>query len=138
VTQRLQYTAADEDRLRAEAAMTEVAPEPDWPPSWFGSLKHGAPAHEYVSTACYHGECGSCRNTCKFCDAPCGHECHPGDAARAFTPWVDQARDMARMLLMEVRAAEGPWTPQLAERIATDPGLFWLRGEEAPPGTWHA
>lgn len=31
--------------------------------------------HHYVSTACAHGKCTSCRRTCKFCAAPCECEC---------------------------------------------------------------
>lgn len=92
------------------------------------------PGHLYISTACFHEECDSCRRTCKFCGSPCRCGHHYGDKAEPVTSWVDQARDMARMLLMEVRDAGGPWTPQFAERIATDPDLFWLRGEEQPPG----
>jgi hypothetical protein len=79
--------------------------------------------HRYVSTACMHeindgdpDQHARCRATCKTCDAPC--EC------------ANQARDIAR----ELYAVSND--PDLWERIATDPALFWLRGEEAEPGTW--
>jgi hypothetical protein len=68
--------------------------------------------HEYLSTACLHDECGNCRNTCKFCDAPCLHDCHPGGAAPGFS-WVGQAREIAQALL----------------------GACWR--VQMPPGTWH-
>jgi hypothetical protein len=29
------------------------------------------PAHDYVSTACQHGQHERCRKTCKFCQTPC-------------------------------------------------------------------
>ena len=32
--------------------------------------------HHYVSTACQHELCGSCRKTCKFCPAACACVCH--------------------------------------------------------------
>jgi len=41
---------------------------------------------------------------------------------------------MARELL----AAAGDGPAGLADRIAHDPDLFWLRGEEKAPGTWHS
>jgi hypothetical protein len=90
--------------------------------------------HHYVSTACLHGLCDErCRSTCKFCDAPCEHECHPQTGDRVLPPsWVDQARDIARRLYTEVA-----FLPvDLAEEIAADPHLWWLRGEEQPPGQW--
>lgn len=96
--------------------------------------------HHYVSTACLHGLCdGRCRATCKFCDAPCEHDCHPqrGDAVLP-VPWVDQARDLTREMFAAVQAAPGDVLPdELRQRIAADPDLFWLRGEEQPPGQWH-
>lgn len=39
---------------------------------------------------------------------------------------------MARTLLDAVPL--GCWPSSLLERIANDPDLFWLRGEEQPPG----
>jgi len=73
--------------------------------------------HAYISTACFHGLCrtgaGNCRNTCKFCDAPCRHECHDGDTQAP--PWVNQAREMAVRLLAAARAGTVP--PALAEQI---------------------
>jgi len=90
------------------------------------------PPHAYVSTACHHGECGACRNTCKYCDSPCSHGCHPASGVPLPEPWVDQARDIARELL---RSADLP--DKLAQRIASDPALFWLRAEAPPPGEWR-
>jgi hypothetical protein len=98
--------------------------------------------HLYLSTACFHEQAdddgglhASCRKTCKYCDAPCSCPKHPGGAEQVITiAWVDQARDIARQLLRHY----GDTLPlDLLHRIATDPGLFWLRGEEQPPGTWH-
>jgi hypothetical protein len=94
-------------------------------------------AHSYLSTACFHGQHGTtCRSTCKFCDAPCTCSCHvnpfSGDRAALPEPWVDQARDIAVQLLDAVYPADVP--DELAQRIADDPDLFWLRGEEAPNG----
>lgn len=95
-----------------------------------------AESHAYISTACHHGECGSCRNTCKYCGAPCGHDCHPQDG-RALPPsWTDQARGLAARLY-EHAASTGVLPPELLRRIGTDPDLFWLRGEVQPPGQWH-
>jgi hypothetical protein len=95
-----------------------------------------ATVHEYVSTAYAHDLCGSCRQTCKFCDAPCLCACHrEGDAERP-QPWVDQARSIARELL-RVTLNSRPTPPDLLYRIETDPDLFWLRGEEQPPGEWR-
>jgi len=48
---------------------------------------------------------------------------------------VDQARDVARELLAALGTAYCP--PELGRRIEQDPALFWLRGEDAPPGTWQ-
>jgi len=91
--------------------------------------------HAYLSTACFHGEHGACRNTCKYCDAPCScGGCDHASARDLPEPWVDQARNVAVPLL----GALGPDVPgELRKRIASDPGLFWLRGETKPPGEWH-
>jgi hypothetical protein len=32
--------------------------------------------HDYLSTACLHGEHQHCRLVCKFCPAECRCECH--------------------------------------------------------------
>jgi hypothetical protein len=96
--------------------------------------------HLYLSTACLH-EAGdpalheACRQTCKFCGAPCSCPRHPG-GAQEVTSWVDQARGIARELLQA--SLNGPIPPELLHKIADDPALFWLRGEETPPGTWAA
>jgi len=87
--------------------------------------------HDYMSTACMHSQCGSCRQTCKFCDAPCQHDCHTGTGPQP-VPWVDQARDVARELLAVLPIRNLPL--DLMARIGDDPDLFWLRGEEVPPG----
>lgn len=34
----------------------------------------------YFSTYCIHGDCGSCRLTCKTCNAPCRCSCHTPEA----------------------------------------------------------
>lgn len=94
--------------------------------------------HEYISTACLHGLCGSCRNTCKYCGTSCQHDCHPATGTEQVSP-VDQARGIARELLEAARpGALLGIGPGLWRRIQADPDLFWLRGEEVPPGTWEA
>jgi hypothetical protein len=82
----------------------------------------GAPPHHYVSTACQHEKCGSCRNTCKFCGAPCLCTCHPEGALLPASP-VDQARGIARELY---EALTGYGITGLLERVQNDPDLFWL------------
>jgi hypothetical protein len=95
------------------------------------------PPHAYVSTACHHGECGTCRNTCKYCNVPCSHGCHPASGTALPEPWVDQARGIARDLLRYGLSTGEAVPPDLLHRITDDPALFWLRGEAAPPGEWH-
>lgn len=93
--------------------------------------------HEYISTACLHGECGSCRKTCKFCDASCGCQqplCTHNLAVPGPASWVDQARGIARELFAVLPIRNLPL--DLMARIQDDPDLFWLRGEEVPPGVW--
>lgn len=99
--------------------------------------------HAYVSTACWHGLCDErCRSTCKFCDAPCQHDCHLEQVDRVLPPpWVDQARDGFVRLLsvleeagIDLRTAE----PDLHQLIRFDPAWFWARGEVQPPGEWRA
>jgi hypothetical protein len=97
--------------------------------------------HGYLSTACFHRLCdkkGACRQTCKFCDAPCACPCHRGPAQALPEPWVDQARNIARELLRYGLSTSEAVPPELLRRINDDPALFWLRGEEAPPGEWRA
>lgn len=95
-----------------------------------------AVTHEYISTACLHGQHGSCRKTCKFCDASCRcRQCHWDVSADAVPePWVDQARKMASDLLAILPPAYIP--EHLRQRIAEEPALFWLRGEVQPDGVW--
>lgn len=96
-----------------------------------------AAPHVYISTACHHGEHGKCRNTCKYCDAPCAcRECDHASARDLPELWVDQARGIAA----ELYALLGPdaLPGELRERISTGPALFWLRGETMPPGEWRA
>jgi hypothetical protein len=95
---------------------------------------HEALGHHYVSTACLHGLCDErCRRTCKFCDALCAHGCHTGEPVGDLPPaWLDQARDIARELLARSPADLLPG--DLIDRVESDPHLFWLRGEEQPPG----
>lgn len=95
--------------------------------------------HHYVSTFCLHelhdgdpAQHDQCRQTCKACDRSCECPNHTAGETRTAPPsWVDQARDIARELWNH-----GFVTPELEQRVATDPALFWLRGEEKPPGTW--
>ena len=53
---------------------------------------------------------------------------------------IDQARGIALRLLATVEAAgvdlQGV-DRHLARAISEDPALFWLRGEERPPGEWR-
>ena len=91
----------------------------------------GGDQHAYVSTACLHGECGSCRRSCKYCDAVCLHDCHESAGPQP-AAWVDQARGIARDLLDAFRRDD--MSHELAVRIEQDPDLFWLRGGETPPG----
>ena len=107
-------------------------------------LVSGCP-HHYLSTACYHeadnGDPAlhaACRAACKFCDVPC---CCPGHragepAAGAAASGVGQARSVARELYEHV-LTHGILPAGLACRVSDDPGLFWLRGEERPPGRWR-
>lgn len=102
-------------------------------------------SHDYVSTACLHeGEDpalhGSCRKTCKFCDAPCQCPRHaPGEGQAPAEGWVDQSRSVARELLDMARTAEALHGLSAFERrLRDDPRLFWLRGEERPPGEWRS
>lgn len=46
--------------------------------------------HDYLSTACQHDLCGSCRITCKYCEAVCQHSCHAEDAADTPASWLRQ------------------------------------------------
>lgn len=32
--------------------------------------------HDYLSTACYHGQHDQCRKQCKFCEVGCNCGCH--------------------------------------------------------------
>lgn len=97
--------------------------------------------HAYLSTACHHEQAdddpalhGSCRATCKYCDARCSCRRHPDADDAPAVSWVDQAREIAGQLLAAIRPEDVP--PELAERIRSDPALFWLRGEVQPPGQW--
>jgi hypothetical protein len=92
--------------------------------------------HVYVSTACFHGEHGACRNTCKYCDESCAcTSCDHAAVRNLPEPWVDQARGIAAELLDAIYPADVP--DDLAQRIVSDAALFWLRGEATPPGEWH-
>lgn len=95
-------------------------------------------AHDYLSTACLHEAADgtpqvhdACRQTCKFCDAPCQCPRHEARETAGHVSRVDQARDIARELLRHGNTLE------FQRRIKDDRTLFWLRGEEQPPGTWH-
>jgi hypothetical protein len=91
--------------------------------------------HDYTSTACLHDLCEACRRSCKFCDSPCQcarDDCVHDDPGSLPVPWVDQARDVARQMFAVLPMRNMPL--DLFQRIGSDPDLFWLRGEEAPPG----
>ncbi len=91
----------------------------------------------YISTACWHGLHDQCRNTCKYCSRSCACSHHPG-VAQGTVSWVDQARDIARELLESAQPGSLlSMSPELLSRIKSDPALFWLRGEEQPPGEWQ-
>src|SRR5690606_37077983 len=101
----------------------------------------GPVSHAYLSTACFHEQAdddpdlhGSCRATCKYCPARCSCPRHPVADDTPAASWVDQAREIAGALFAAIRPGDVP--PALAERIADDPALFWLRGEVQPPGVW--
>lgn len=103
--------------------------------------EHQPGVHEYTSTACLHDQCGSCRNTCKYCDVSCAHACHQkqGKPVKP-VPWVEQARDLAielHQIILNADLGGGVFSPALKQRLSEDPGLFWLRGEAAPPGVWR-
>lgn len=91
-------------------------------------------SHDYVSTACLHDLCGSCRNTCKFCGSPCQHACHPQTPGAVAAP-VDEARNVA-IALLALLGEDIARDAELARRVQGDPALFWLRGEVQPPGEW--
>lgn len=77
------------------------------PRTWH--VTSGPPAHDYLSTACFHNVHGECRLECKFCAAPCRCSCHrmtpvreprnpmprvrsgrsPRDPAREVSVWLD-------------------------------------------------
>src|SRR5580698_7202767 len=87
------------------------------------SLSPNAP-HFYLSTVCYHDECGSCRNTCKHCDAVCACPHHVATVQPLPEPWVDQARNIARELLRYGLSTSEAVPPELLRRISDDPALF--------------
>jgi hypothetical protein len=107
--------------------------------------------HEYLSTACWHelnddrpALHAKCRASCKygengpeFCRCPN----HTEDELKASpVSWVDQARGIALRLLAVCDAVGVDLAAEdrhLARAIAEDPALFWLRGEEQPPGEWR-
>ena len=100
---------------------------------------HSIVTHDYTSTACLHESedpalHNSCRQTCKFCGARCACKNHARGEVPTPASWVDQARSTARELLAYITLSRGG-TPELMRKIETDPNLFWLRGEEKPPGT---
>lgn len=105
--------------------------------------------HHYVSTACEHavGEGrpslhAACRRSCKFGEdgvESCGCGCHTGTPLEEMPPpWVDQARGIALELLTLIEEDDHFRLPaELAERVRSDPNLFWLRRGEQPPGQWR-
>lgn len=109
--------------------------------TWLDRSEDNDGQHSYLSTACWHAQHGdpalhtSCRNRCKFCPGCCSCPCHgeAGTQPATGSP-VDQARDIARELWA---VAERLILPAgLRDRVSGDPALFWLRGEEQPPGEW--
>jgi hypothetical protein len=108
--------------------------------------------HDYLSTACWHelndGRPAlhtDCRASCKYAPGAPEHcRCpnHTEEELRASpVSWVDQARGMALRLLAACYAADVDLAKvdrHLVRAIETEPALFWLRGEEQPPGQWRA
>jgi hypothetical protein len=103
--------------------------------------------HHYISTACEHavGEGkpelhASCRLSCKWAEdgqESCRCPCHFGTPPEELPPpWVDQARDLA-LELIDLLGGPRVLPGELGNRVATDPALFWARGEVQPPGEWQ-
>lgn len=42
----------------------------------FHWVEDAAGQHDYLSTACHHGQHDRCRKECKFCAVPCKCACH--------------------------------------------------------------
>ncbi|WP_329521193.1 hypothetical protein [Spirillospora sp. NBC_01491] len=104
--------------------------------------------HRYLSTACQHEADdgnpelhGSCRQTCKWCNASCMCRRHPAADAAAHPPhWLDQARGVALRLYghLQARGVDlDDVDPHLARAFREDPAMFWVRGEVLPPGEWR-
>lgn len=133
----------------AWAGLDVAAAEETFGPLTWLDPAEGTP-HHYLSTACWHelneGKPhlhASCRASCKFAEGEpeyCTCPNHPeNDGRPAQQSWVDQARDIARQLYeaFVVNVGYPPHLPEeLQHRIWDDPDLFWLRGEEQPPGAW--
>ena len=68
------YSKQDIERVRSLA--TELLTQHDLRPAPVAS-----DAHDYLSTACYHGNHGQCRKTCKFCSTVCKCSCHISEDA---------------------------------------------------------
>lgn len=104
--------------------------------------------HEYLSTACWHelndGRPelhAKCRAICKYGDTPemCRCRNHVEGETRTESE-IDRARGLALRLLAAVDTAGVDLAVvdrRLARAITEDPSLFWLRGEEQPPGEWR-
>lgn len=105
--------------------------------------------HRYISTACEHALHenrpelhAECRLSCKYSpdgveSCTCPH--HTGmPLGEMPPPWVDQARGIALELLTLIEEDDHFRLPaELAERVRSDPNLFWLRREVQPPGQWR-
>jgi hypothetical protein len=65
-------------------------------------------SHDYLSTACFHGQCSDCRITCKFCSTKCSHICHTASApsGNAGSQPVLESPSAARIELTEADGQE--------------------------------
>lgn len=55
--------------------------------------------HDYLSTACEHGQCDECRRVCKFCPSECGHVCHDTLSGEVYYLLGHVSREQVRAVL---------------------------------------
>lgn len=67
--------------------------------------------HKYTSTACQHELHDRCRETCKFCDAPCACDCHrratPGNVYPLPSVWINPGRQGGEPCIAGTRVPVG-------------------------------